>query len=389
MSKTENKESISGDTKKLLLRLKTVEAQLKQSIPKKEHEEVVSTLQSNIERLTSELERTKAELERISDFNEKIKVLYDTINNQSKTLALYGKSIESLTKKINDGTVPMNIHQQALAKQREYEEKVSQMVPKEDFVSLQKRHEETLERINTMVPKSEYEALQARISELEGKIAGMVPKEELYASEQKVRQLETKLASYVPRSDYEELAAKIVALAEEATSSSFDESSEETKENPTYQESVETTQQQEVIQTPESISTLPAPQPQSLEVPAEQVQPVASVVVESASPVQPTTITPNQEEIQNEEQQRWFRFESTDIYARTPIEFIEDLEKVPVEVIQSHFERGDFERWFREFVADETSAESIRAIKEQNLSGEQLRTRILEVISQKYKQSTT
>lgn len=378
MSKTE-KESISGDTKKLLLRLKTVEAQLKQSIPKKEHEEVVSTLRANIEQLTSDLQRAKEEINRISDFNEKIKGIYDSINNQSKAIAQLGKAIEVLNKKINDGTVPMNIHQQALSKQREYEERISQMIPKEDYVSLQKRYEELLEKINTMVPKADYELLQSKISELESQLANMVPREELNASEQKVRQLEAKLANYVPRSDYEELAAKIVALAEEATSSSFDEGAD-TGESVAQQEVNEPIQQSLEVSEPTAGNQQPSLQQTSTIESTEPARPVFSEPVDIIK-------TSGSQISEGEEQHKWFRFENTDLCARTPIEFIEDLEKVPLETVQIHFERGDFEKWFRE-LSDESIVQSLQAIKEQKISGEQLRAKILELVTQRYKQST-
>src|SRR5579884_668684 len=361
MSKTENKETISGDTKKLLLRLKTVEAQLKQSISKKEHEEIVANLHANIERLNSELEKTKEELARISDFDEKLRGLNDNINNQTKTLSQLNKTIEALAKRINDGTVPMNVHQQALSKQREYEERISQMVP-----------------------KAEYEALQTKLSELEEKLTGMVPREDLYASEQRVRQLETKLANYVPRSDYEELAAKIVALAEEATSSPFYEVAKEVRsENVTSNEN-QSSEPVENVQSVESVVT--TPQPQALE-PKELITQVSVPNTSELTPTDNLNGTTEQGESHNNEEEKWFRFENTDIYAKTPIEFIEDIEKVPVEVIQSHFDKGDFEKWFRDCLADESSANNLKAIKEQNISGEQLRAKILEVISQKYRQS--
>ncbi len=277
----------------------------------------------------------------------------------------------------------MNVHQQALSKQREYEERISQMIPKEEYMSLQRRYEDTLEKVNAMVPKTEYESLQTKISELEEKLTGMVPREDLYASEQRVRQLETKLANYVPRSDYEELAAKIVALAEEATSSPFDEVIEEVRsENVTTNEN-QPSEVTENVQSVESVATTPQPQVLGAKEPATQVSMPNTNELTSTDNVDGTV---GQEESHKNEEEKWFRFENTDIYAKTPIEFIEDIEKVPVEVIQSHFEKGDFEKWFRDCLADELSADNLKAIKEQNISGEQLRAKILEVISSKYKQ---
>lgn len=365
--------------------MKTVEAQLKQSIPKKEHEEIVSTLQSNIERLTADLQKTKAELEKLSDLNEKIRALSESISAQNKAILQQTKSIEILAKKINDGTVPMNIHQQALSKQREYEERFSQMVPKEDYIVIQKKYEELLEKQNYMVPRSELEALQAKNSELEERISKMVPREELLIAEQKLQQMEAKMANYVPRSDYDELASKIVALAEEATSSSYDESIEE--KEPT----IEARNEQEAQEQPAEV---PQPTPQETQT-VEQVgiqmnvavTQVETVKVESQpEPQTEVAITSYSGDSSSSEpiKDNSFTFENTELHAKTPVEFLEDLEKVPIETVQSHFIRGDFERWFREYLSDEASAEALKAIRESNFTGEELRSKIIQTIAARY-----
>jgi tetrahydromethanopterin S-methyltransferase subunit G len=373
---TSRSESASAETKKLVLRCKTLEAQLKQSISKKEHEEIVSGLESSVEKLNADLERTKTELARLSDLSERIKTLSENVVSQSKAIAQQGKSIETLTRKINDGTVPMNIHQQVLSKQREYEERFTQMVSKDDYVTLQKRYEEIVERLNNMVPRSDYESIQQRTAELESRIANMVPREELLASEAKLQQLESRLSNYVPKADYDELAAKIVALAEEATTTpNFAEVLEETRDNSPEQRTFdETSTQTQVVEAS-------APEVQSAPAqPAVEVQPAS---VATASPdggqVSQVTSPPTNE--------NWFRFENTEFFARTPVEFIEDLEKVPVETIQSQFSRGDVERWFREYVADEASAESLKSIREANYTGEELRAKIIEAIRSRYSSS--
>ena len=464
MSKSE---SSAGENKKLMLRVKTLEAQLKQSISKKDHEQEIEQMQSSLDKTSEELERTKSELAKLSDLGEKIRSLSDILAAQGKVINQQNKAIESLSRKITDGTVPVHVHEQTLSKIREYEERLVSMVPKDDFItlqknfeeinerfrklsettvpihihekslsklreyeeriasmvskeefiSLQKKYEEVVERLNYTVPKNDYEALQEKTAELDRKISTMVPREELVAAEAKIQQLENRMAYFVPKADYDELASKIVALAEEATSApNFAETSEEESVTDQQQsKEVEVTSQQTIDDAFKVTPPVTVPEPsvtsvqEPVQVPAQESAPEAptpvvetvaptqaagvsqetsvpdSVQAPSAEPQEPAPVATAAPEFpQPTDNQTWFKFENTDCYARTPVEFLEDIEKVPLESIRVHNERGDFERWFREYVSDQEAAESLKSIRESNFAGEELRNRIISVISGRY-----
>ncbi|MGI0084116.1 MAG: hypothetical protein ACREBQ_03450, partial [Nitrososphaerales archaeon] len=83
--------------------------------------------------------------------------------------------------------------------------------------------------------------------------------------------------------------------------------------------------------------------------------------------------------------ERGFRFSSTEFCAKSGLEFLEDVEKVDLQILEQHFRSGDFERWFKDVLADESSAESLRTIKGKNCSGEELRTQMVAAIAPKYR----
>ena len=80
-----------------------------------------------------------------------------------------------------------------------------------------------------------------------------------------------------------------------------------------------------------------------------------------------------------------FIFRNTGFCARSGLEFLQDIEQIPLDVLQNHLRGGDFEKWFADVLSDATSAESIKAIRESSSSGEELRTQIVAVIQPKYK----
>jgi len=80
-----------------------------------------------------------------------------------------------------------------------------------------------------------------------------------------------------------------------------------------------------------------------------------------------------------------FIFRNTGFCARSGLEFVQDLEQIPLDILQNHLSGGDFETWFKEALSDASSAESIKAIRESGTQGEELRKQILAVIGPKYK----
>jgi hypothetical protein len=60
-------------------------------------------------------------------------------------------------------------------------------------------------------------------------------------------------------------------------------------------------------------------------------------------------------------------------------EFFRVLRTVPVESLEFHLDRGDFEAWLKSMGSEEL-ASTFGALRKENLSGEALRKRLLEVI---------
>jgi len=72
----------------------------------------------------------------------------------------------------------------------------------------------------------------------------------------------------------------------------------------------------------------------------------------------------------------------TGLLASTVEGFIDGLEKVPVESIEFHAKRRDFERWTRDVMASNELADSIEDLRRMAVTGEELRKGIIEVTTQ-------
>ena len=66
-------------------------------------------------------------------------------------------------------------------------------------------------------------------------------------------------------------------------------------------------------------------------------------------------------------------------FARSLTEFYDKLAKVPVEAVEFHFKRGDFEKWVGKTLGDSNLADSISRI-DRALLGEELRTAMRDVV---------
>jgi len=65
----------------------------------------------------------------------------------------------------------------------------------------------------------------------------------------------------------------------------------------------------------------------------------------------------------------------TQLTVKSLDEFLSALKIVDVKSIEFHTERGDFERWIRQVVGDDTLADTLSALANENLKGEKLRTK--------------
>ena len=66
--------------------------------------------------------------------------------------------------------------------------------------------------------------------------------------------------------------------------------------------------------------------------------------------------------------------------ANSLVHFTKEIELVPIESVDFHFKRGDFQKWIADIIGDGVLAEAIGRIGRE-LSGEPLRKRILAVLN--------
>jgi hypothetical protein len=499
------------DAKKLALRCKTLELQLRQSVSKKDHHEVTSKLERQIDALERDLDRARAENQKTIALNKQIagvegliSSVIKTANAQGKTLdfieeeastrgkalGAQGKVLDALAAKLSQGTVPSNVHLQALSKIRDLEEdkrgmvrrfeynslearcgelsrQLSTMVPSSDYSSLKERFDDVTTQMGNMVPASDYSTLKQRVEELEGTISSMVPREQLASSEARVRELETRLAEHVPQSVYDELVSKVVSLAEAVTGGAIQpeearaEPQPEAAEpepaaqpassaEPTGEPNIEPSVEVSIPEAPEpqsqsqpqveasapaqveasapaepsvevSIAEAPEPQPQpqveasapaepSVEVSIAEVSiaeaPEPQPQVETSAPAEPAAApaatespdsVPEVREIQSQLAElstqaleargdasasgpetvlSAFTFSGTDIVVRTGPEFAQAIGKMPTSILETDVKSGGLEKWFASSLADESTAESLRKVREGGAIGEELHSQV-------------
>ncbi len=75
----------------------------------------------------------------------------------------------------------------------------------------------------------------------------------------------------------------------------------------------------------------------------------------------------------------------TSLTAYDLYEFFAALNKVPLQSLQYHMERGDFERWVSQVLGDKKLAEQISALPKERLKGEALRRRLLATVEARVK----
>lgn len=277
MSDNVKVESAANDVKALATRCKALEAQLRQSVPKRDHNEIVSKLEREISSLEKDLGRSKAENQKtvatnkmITDVESQISSLMRATGGLAKTLdsldatatttrkaiAEQARAIDGIGGRISQGTVPSTIYQESLAKiealtskseglarqvsgmisaseylsqKRRLEEanrKISEMVPASDLEEANKRIaamvpasdlEEANRRISEMVPASELAAMRRRADDLEATMASMVSRDQLAASESRVAELQGMLAYKVPQTAHDDRASRAFLPAEPMT----------------------------------------------------------------------------------------------------------------------------------------------------------------------------
>ena len=223
-------EEITSEVRKLVLTCRKLQAQLDQSIQKREHEQIVSKMEEKIDLMSLELKQTKADLEKNAS-------LAESLGNLSKQLSMQNGEISSLfqmnkeiSSKLVETTVPRLVYEETMSRVQELEASIQQIVErnKVEIAQLEeKKDAEIKEKISTMVPREEYEAIQSEIAnntvpkskhdeELQGIRADVASREEqLRRAETRVSELETLL--HDSRSELEELAQGITSITRDAS----------------------------------------------------------------------------------------------------------------------------------------------------------------------------
>ncbi|MHB2037019.1 MAG: hypothetical protein ACYCPW_09815 [Nitrososphaerales archaeon] len=324
---------------------------------------------------------------------------------------------------------------------------LSQYVPRDQLVASETRVHELEARLENYVPRSDYEELTARIAllakeasalsidvpqaVLETKIAPMeqvspaeatpsvetIPIAEPIAVVVEQPQIHEEVSQIIPNPVATELPiAESVAMVE--TPIPANATAQEIVAKVTEEVTPEVQTIQEIItvgtvpEAPraETVAETPIVEPVAITSPAEAIVEIPSIPVVEARVEQiveqaPQETKPEITEIQAQlseikgvedsgittiqaktvDSTQGFVFANTTFCARSGLEFLQDLEQTPIETIQNHMIGGDFERWFKEALTDDSSAESLRSIRESNFTGEELRAKIVAVIAPRYK----
>lgn len=457
-------EGATSESKKLALKCKTLEMQLRQSVPKKEHHEVTSKLEKQIDSLEKDLDRARDESQKTVALNKQISGVESLISSLTKTmtaqgkrldsideegsargkvLAVHGKALDAIAAKLSQGTVPSQVYLQSISKIERLEEdkrnmvrrfdyntlesrceelsrQIGTMVPSGDYAALKQRLDEATKQMTEMVPATDYAALKQRTEELEGAMYTMVPREKFVSTQQRVDELEARLSEHVPQSTYDELVAKVMSLAEAVSGGEFqteeareDSQPERAEAEATPEATPEVTPEAVPEAVPEAAVEAPAPAPEVKEevieapapAPAAPAAPEPQVEVAVAAPApQIEAQVPEVREVQSQlaelgakaqeaqdsvpevsgtpqAEPPAFTFSGTDIAVKTGTEFAQAIGKLPSSIIETHVRSGDFEKWFAGSLSDESTADSLRKVREGGAAGEELRSQVASSVS--------
>jgi len=64
-------------------------------------------------------------------------------------------------------------------------------------------------------------------------------------------------------------------------------------------------------------------------------------------------------------------------------DFLKKILHIDIKSIEFHYYRGDFEKWMAEITGDKELAEQIKKLKDQNITGENLRNQLHLIISKR------
>jgi hypothetical protein len=217
-------ESITNEVRRLVLTCRHLQSELEQSIPKKTHQEIVAKMQETIDGQSAEMRRLEVDLEKAVAISNMLSGLESLLTSQGNELSSQNRSIEAVAAKIAEGTVPREIYEQSLATTRSVEENARRAMEQRavEFKSLEVKNQELLERISKMVPREDYAAVQSQLaasiprSKYEEDIQKLreqtIAKEQYLRAEAKISELERTLEHSVPKGDFAELMKEVSSL---------------------------------------------------------------------------------------------------------------------------------------------------------------------------------
>ncbi len=222
-------EEITSEVRKLVLTCRKLQAQLDQSIPKKEHEQVVSKLQEKIDLINLQLKQTKADYEKNASLSEALANLSKQLSTQNGQISSLFQIDKEISSKLGDTTVPRMVYEETLSQVQELKASIQQMVErnKVEIAQLEeKKDAEFKEKISTMVPREEYTAIQSELTNTVPKskheeevqrISAEVDsrEEQLKHAEARISELERLLQD--SRSELEGLAQSITSITRDAS----------------------------------------------------------------------------------------------------------------------------------------------------------------------------
>ncbi len=106
-------EEITGEMRRLILKCRSLETKLEQSVPKKAYQDAVAKLQGNIDRLTEDLQHTRDELGKTESLGGRLNNLSTVVLTLSNQISAQNETIKNLTEKYQ---VPQDLHNKALTK---------------------------------------------------------------------------------------------------------------------------------------------------------------------------------------------------------------------------------------------------------------------------------
>ncbi|MDG6933398.1 MAG: hypothetical protein JRN68_01745 [Nitrososphaerota archaeon] len=244
-------EEITSEVRRLVMTCRALEAQLKQSVPRKEYEEALAKKQAEIDNLTVQLTETRKELDRVVSTGTWAQDVRSSLDSQRSAIDDQTGRIQRLSDRIEQGTVPNEYYTRSLERIKELEASIQELR-------------------STTVPRPQYEELQERLNH-------MVPAEQLTSAQQRIQELEASLTNYVPRKILDELKSEITSLVREALATVVLEttakvqSNEEGTDSPVKEEAVKIVEQIEQPEKPAEAAVTPAVVAVEA-VPAAQVQ---------------------------------------------------------------------------------------------------------------------